>query len=458
MRTVIRGGTVVTPGATVNADLVIEYERIAGIVNPGVPAGADEVLDATGLVILPGAIDAHTHFLQDDPDFGPPLEDEFEGFTNGGRGALAGGVTTVVEMPQATQPTIDGRSFQRKRELAEKDAVTDFALWGGACSGQAESAIRDQIASGAVGIKAFMCESDPSFPGINDAELLATLRILKDTPLMLGLHAESDALLQAGLAQMHEENRTDPLAHSDSRPPIVEVEAVHRAIFFAEQTGGWAHIVHLSTPQAAELIKQAKARGVNVTAETCPQYLALDLDDLTRLRGFAKCAPAIRSAEEVEALWSYVTDGTIDCITSDHCSFTAASKAAGQDDIWQAPNGLTGIQTLLPVMISEGRRRGLSWSTIAELTSTAPARLWHLAPRKGSIQIDADADLVFVDPEAEWLVQNADLLHTQKWSPFEGSRLSGRIVRTMVRGTTAYALEGGVQVKPGFGQFLPATS
>ena len=181
---------------------------------------------------------------------------------------------------------------------------------------------------------------------------------------------------------MVEDGRTDPLAHHDSRPPIVEAEAVHRAIFFAEQTGGWVHIVHLSAPSAAELVREAKRKGLRVTAETCPQYLAMDHQDLIRLKGFAKCASAIRDREQVEELWTYVLDGSIDCLTSDHCGFIMESKRRGDEDIWQAPNGFTGVQTLLPVVVDEGRRRGLSWERIAELTATAPARLWCLSPAR----------------------------------------------------------------------------
>jgi dihydroorotase-like cyclic amidohydrolase len=365
-------------------------------------------------------------------------------------------VTTVVEMPQAARPTIDGTIFRRRVELAQPDAIVDFALWGGVCGGQRPEALDEQIAAGAAGFKAFMCDSDPSFPGVNDAQLLATLEHLKETPYMFGLHAESDALLQDGLNRMQASGRTDPMAHHDSRPPIVEIEAVNRAIFFAEQTGGWVHIVHLSAPGAAELVRQAKARGVRVTAETCPQYLAMDHDDLVRLKGFAKCAPAIRDRDQVEQVWAYLADGTLDCVTSDHCGFSAESKRRGDADIWQAPNGLPGIQTLLPVMVSEGRRRGLSWEQIAELTATAPARLWHLAPRKGAITVGADADLAFIDPEGSWTVRDEHMLHTQQWTPFAGRTLTGQVVRTMLRGRTIYEADRGVLAEPGFGAFIPA--
>jgi len=457
-RTIVKGGLVVAPGGAIHADILIEEGRIAGLVERMEAGPADEVIDAAGLVILPGAIDAHTHFIQDDPVIGLSSEEESEGFVNGGRAAAAGGVTTVVEMPQATPPTLDGHSFRRRRDLASREAIVDFALWGGVCAGQEAAALDEQIAEGAVGFKAFMCDSDPTFPGVQDDQLLATLEHLKDTPYLFGLHAESDSLLHAGLRRMAETGRTDPRAHADSRPPIVEIEAVNRAIFFAEATGGWVHIVHLSTPGAAQLVRDAKERGVKVTAETCPQYLALDLDDLDRLAGFAKCAPAIRDREQVEALWTYVADGMIDCITSDHCGYSYESKKRGDDNIWLAPNGLSGVQTLLPVFISEARARGLSWEHIADVTATTPAELWHLAPRKGLIQIGADADLAIVDPDARWTVTNDGLEHSHKWTPFAGRELQGRVVRTMLRGTTIYRhdRDDRILVQPGFGQFLPA--
>jgi allantoinase len=459
-RTIVQGGQVVIPGSVVDATIVIEGERIAGVLEPTVSVPADEIIDASGFVVLPGAIDAHTHFIQDDPAVAPPNPEESEGFTNGGRAAAAGGVTTVIEMPQATPPTTDGAIFRRRRELASADAIVDFALWGGVCGGQTAQALDEQIAEGAVAFKAFMCDSDPMFPGIDDAQLLATLEHLKETPFLFGLHAESDALLQAGLETLQRSGRTDPLAHHESRPPLVEIEAVNRAIFFAEATGGWVHIVHLSTPGAAALVKQAKARGVRVTAETCPQYLALDHDDLRRLAGYARCAPAIRDRDTVEQLWPYLADGTLDCVTSDHCGFTVESKERGWESIWLAPNGLSGVQTLLPVTISEARARGFSWPRIAELMATAPARLWRLAPRKGAIQVGADADLAFVDPERRWTLSNEELLHTHQWSPFVGRELQGRVVRTMLRGTTIYddAHPDRVRVTPGFGQFLAAAA
>jgi allantoinase len=458
-KVVIRGGLVVAPSGAQQLDVVICGEQIELLAPAGTASVDDaEVIDATGLVVLPGAIDGHTHFIQDDPALFGPDPIEYEGFAAGGRGAAAGGVTAHVEMPQSRPPTTDGATFRRKRELAEPDAVIDFALWGGIVSGQEPEAIAEQIEAGAVAFKAFMCDSDPSFPGVNDAQLVLGLETLAGTPYMLGVHAENDPLLQAGLERMQRDGRTDPLAHAESRPPLVEIEAVSRAIVLAEHVGARIHIVHLSSGAAADVVAAAKARGVRVTCETCPQYLALDHDDLARLGPFARCAPPIRSREDVEHLWERLADGTIECITTDHCAFTYESRLPGRDDIFQAPNGLPGIQTFVPVVVTEARRRGVSWERIAEWIAGAPARLWQLAPHKGEIRAGADADVALLDPQRVWTVHGAGLHHTHKWTPFEGAEMTGRVVRTLVRGRTVFDETGGEAVfaPPGSGRFIAA--
>ena len=358
-------------------------------------------------------------------------------------------------MPQARPLTVDGATFARKRELAAQDSIVDFALWGGVVKGTTDEQIDEQLAAGAVGLKAFMCDSDPAFPPLDDDQLLRSLAHVAGTGRMLGVHAESDNLLQAGLARMAALGRRDPLAHAESRPPIVEVEAVSRAILLAESVGSWIHIVHLSAGAAADVVARAKARGVQVTCETCPQYLALDHDDLRRLRGFARCAPAIRAREDVEHVWERLADGTIDAVTTDHCAFTAESKERGADDIFQAPCGLPGVETFLPIVVSEARRRGFGFEDIARWTATTPARLWQLAPRKGAIAVGADADLTFLDPEATWTIRGAGLHHTHRWTPFEDRTVTGKVVRTLVRGRTVFTEADGVVGEPGGGRLRP---
>jgi allantoinase len=212
----------------------------------------------------------------------------------------------------------------------------------------------------------------------------------------------------------------------------------------------------MSAPGSAALVRQAKSDGVPVSCETNAHYLALDTDDLKRLGPFAKCAPAVRSSEEVEAMWEFVADGTIDCLATDHCAYTAESKHAGDADIFQAPNGLPEIQTNVPVFMHEARLRGISWDRISEMTSLNPSVIWGLADSKGSIRVGADADLVVIDPDAEWTVRGEELLQTQRWTQYEGRTLRGRIIRTLVRGTTVFdaAATSPIRVEPGFGSFV----
>ena len=190
------------------------------------------------------------------------------------------------------------------------------------------------------------------------------------------------------------------MAHAESRPPIVEAEAVARAITLAESAGAWVHIVHLSSGDAADIVARARERGARVPADLSPVPRARPRRP-ARLGAFARCAPPIRDRSDVERLWARLADGTIDCITTDHCGFSFDTRLWGAEDIFQTPNGLPGIESFMPIVITEARARGFGWDDIARWTATAPARLWQLAPRKGAITVGADADLALVDPAAK---------------------------------------------------------
>jgi len=452
----VHGGRVLLASGVEPVDILIAEGRIAALLKDYPSPDVDDVLDATGLVVLPGAIDGHTHFIPRDLEADSSDKPDDEGFVHGGRAAAAGGITSIVEMPQAYPSTVNARTFERKRALSERDAIVDFAMWGGISPLTSSEDILGQVRSGAAGFKAYTSNGDPDMPGLSDIQIVDALSLLRSTGLMLGLHTENESLLQAYQARLRASGRTDPLAHAEARPAILEIEAVARAILLAEYCGGRLHIVHVGSPRSAELVRSAKARGVRVTAETCPQYLALNLEDLARLGPYGKCVPPLRSQEEVEALWGYLGDGTIDCIASDHCGYKKEAKEPGRSNIWNAPNGLPGVQTLLPAVITGARQRGFSWEHIARWTATNPARLWHLAPAKGSITPGADADLVLVDPEWEWTVKEADLLNAQKWSPFEGKKMKGRVRKTILRGETIYddTHRERITVDPGYGSFL----
>lgn len=444
----IQGGTLVTETALVRADLLVRGERIVGIGESGSLGAADRTIDATGLLLLPGGVDAHVHAR--DPD--EPL---IEGFHTATMAAAAGGITTIIEMPQAVPLAADGDSFRTRREAAERNAVIDVAMYGAVVGGK--TTVNDLLAmraAGAIAFKAFMVGGSAGMVPVSDADILHTLEALREIGMLFTVHAENADLVADGIRRMREAGHVDPLAHARSRPAPYEAEAVQRAIFLAEVTGGRLHIAHVSCQLALEFIRAAKARGVHVTAETCPQYLVMDVSDLARKGGYARCAPPLRTRGDVEALWRGLADGSLDFICSDHCGYTVASKEAGWNDIFDAPLGLAVIQHMLPIVYDNAINvRGWSWPDIVRRTATAPARLFGLAPRKGSLTIGADADIVFYDPDAEASVTREGLLTRQKWSAFEGRAFRGRVVRTLVRGREVYA-DGAIVARAGDGRFL----
>jgi len=409
----IRGGLVVLPEGELERDLLLSDGRIQSVVPPGAGTAGDE-LDARGLVVFPGVVDAHVHFND-------PGRADWEGWERGTRGAAAGGVTTVCDMPlNSIPPTTTAQAFAAKRAAAEAAAHVDFALWGGLTPDADVAALHSL---GVVGVKAFLCDSGvPEFPRV-DVELISR------TPGLVAVHAEDPALLL---------ERASSWARS--RPPAAEVSAV-RAL---AATGARVHVVHAST---ADLLAEL---GPAMTAETCPHYLAFTDEDVERVGPLLKCAPPIRDSASREQLWAAVADGRITIVASDHSPSSAESKSG---DIWEAWGGIAGVQTLLPVMLTEGRRRGLTWTRLAELLCAMPARLLGL-PRKGRVAPGFDADLVLLDAEREWTLDAAALQTRSGQSPYLGRTFRGLVRTTLVRGRIVYR-DGGFPAGPGHGRFVP---
>jgi allantoinase len=454
MDVLITGGTVVTETAVLPADLGISGGRIAAILEPGsVRLAAQETIDASGLLILPGAIDTHTHFTGSH-------DREAEELREGTRGAAAGGVTTILEMPHSRPPATTLAAFARKRAMAAAESSVDFGLWAG-LDGTNLAELSSLDAAGAIAFKGFLCSGDPlgratdpsGLPALNDDQLLRAMRAVRAFDGLIGLHAENHAILLGAGAEMRAAGRHDARAHAAAGPEIAEIEAVSLVLLLAAETGVRCHIVHLSSARSAALIVAARAQA-NVTVETCPQYLLLDEEDLVRIGPKARCGPPLRPRAVVDALWRHVMAGDIDTLASDHCPYLPAQKEAGRASIWEAGMGLTGIETAVPLFFSEAvQARGLPLCDFARMTATAPARRFGLADRKGAIRLGLDADLVFYDPGARWTVRGAAFRGFATWSAFEGMECQGRVVRTILRGTTVFH-DGQFPVAPGFGQFL----
>jgi allantoinase len=443
----IANGTVATDFRVFDADVLIRDGRVAALGSGRTLLGAaEEVIDAKGLVILPGAVDPHAHFED-------PGHTEREDFTTGTSAAAAGGITTVIEHPLTYPPVTTVDLYREKREMARQKVVVDFGLWG-ALTPPSLAHMEGQWREGAAGFKAFMPISDPSYPNVTDAELLGGM----DTAARLGalvlIHCENDSLLRANRDRLAREGRTDIMAHPESRPPFVEEEAVHRALFLAAHANVRVQIVHSSSPVSVDLVSEARRRGNQVTVEVCPHHLLLDMDDFRRLGPWGCCAPALRERELVEKMWERVLRGEINSLVSDHCAYTRAEKEAGLQNMLECPLGCQVMQETVPLVLSEAvHRRGMSLEAFARFSSTNSARAARLYPRKGTILPGSDADLALYDLDAEWTVDPREQFSKNPWSPFEGRRVRGRVVRTMVRGKTVYC-DGEVTASPGSGMFL----
>ncbi len=439
--TVVANGRLVTAAGSHVASIGILDGRIAAIADSSLSGG--ETIDASGLVVLPGAVDLHVHFNE-------PGRTHWEGWGPGSRAAAAGGVTTVVEMPlNCLPPVTTAGSLQAKVAAARGQSMVDYALWGGLITDNL-SELPHLARSGVIGFKAFMSHSSTEeFTHVEDGVLFEGLRRLKELGHFLAVHAESNAITRDRTMRLQAQGRRDRRAWGEARPPLAELEAIHRALFLAREAGCRLHIVHMSLPEGAQMIREARAAGQAVTVETCGHYLALTDEDLVRLGPVAKCAPPLRDAARQAGLWDAVLRGHIDCITSDHSPCPTEDKARGDADIWAAWGGITGIQTLVPLILTEGvNRRGLPLERFVSLMATNPAKIAGLWPRKGELQIGADADLLLVDPEHHWRVEQGWLYSRHRHSPFVGCAMQGWIRRVLLRGRTI-ARDGEVVGDPG---------
>jgi allantoinase len=383
--------------------------------------------------VFPGVVDAHAHVNE-------PGREDWEGWSAATRGAAAGGVTTVADMPlNSLPPTLDAAAVHAKESRAARSAIVDYALWGGLVSADL-APLLELKASGVVGLKAFLCPSGvPEFAHLDAETLTAALAAATVAGHLVAVHAEDEALVAKGTEQLHTMNRRDRAAWLESRPPAAERRAIERLAEAARETGARVHVVHASSSAAVTAVVRARERGADITVETCPHYLLFSAEDVDRIGPALKCAPPIRDASSRERLWQHVFDGEIDLVASDHSPCTAEAKTRGDSDIWEAWGGVTGIQSLLPVMLSEGvHRRGLRLPALARLVAGAPARLLGLWPQKGAIGAGADADVALVALDRDWTFEPEDLQARSGLSPYVGQTFRGAVVRTLVRGVTVF--------------------
>ncbi|MEA2660551.1 MAG: allantoinase [Chloroflexota bacterium] len=450
----IRGAIVISDGAYAR-DILIRDGRVSALVEPGASA-ADEEIDARGLLAMPGVVDPHVHFNE-------PGRADWEGWASGSRAAAAGGVTTVIDMPlNSLPPVLDGASFDLKRAAGERASLVDFALWGGLV-GTDPAPLRELAARGAVGVKAFLCDSGvPEFPALADADLAPAMRAAAAAGLLVAVHAEDERLVRDATERVRATGRRDPGAWLASRPAMAEARAVGRACTAAAESGARLHIVHLCAAEALGVIGVVRDSGMDVSVETCPHYLVFDDADVLLQGPLLKCAPPIRDRANRDALWEALSGGRIDLVASDHSPCPAADKERGRDDIFAAWGGVSGVQSLLPAVFTEALRRAGGALDVRKIAgfvawrlAAKPAERFGLGARKGAIKPGADADIVLFDPDREWTLEPRAVQTRSGLTPYAGRRFTGAVRRTLVRGTTVFR-DGEFPTGGGHGGFLAA--
>jgi len=424
---VVRGGTLVTPNGLKRADVAIEGGAIQAI-GPELPGSTNEI-DARGLHVFPALIDVHLHFNE-------PGRTEWEGAATGSRALAAGGGAVFFDMPLNSTPcTVNAREFDRKRSALEASSITDFGLWGGLVPGNIGE-MAELAGRGVVGFKAFLCDSGlPEFPRADDFTLWKGLAEAARLNLPVSVHAENQEITQGLSRAMAEQGRSGARDFLESRPLIAEVEAIQRATLFAGETGAKLHIVHISSGRGVVAAAEAKARGVDVSIETCTHYLFFTEEDLERLGAIAKCAPPLRDAAQQHALWETLLNGTVDIVASDHSPAPPEMKTGSMMKVW---GGIAGAQSTLAVLLERGHfERGLSLERIAALTAATPAKRFRIS-RKGQLAPGNDADLTLVDLSGSYTLSDRDLQQRHALSPYVGSAFRGVVRRTLRRGETIF--------------------
>lgn len=429
-RLVFASERVVLPTGVAAAQVHVTGEHITAVEPLGAAVPGDaETIDLRDAVLLPGLVDTHVHVNE-------PGRTNWEGFASATRAAAAGGVTTLLDMPlNAIPPTTTAWALAEKRAAAAPKCYVDVGFIGGIVPDNAAE-LAELHAADVLAWKCFLVDSGVAeFPAVNEAQLRRVLPQLVEWDLPLMVHAELPGPIAAarssGVVRRY-------AAYTMTRPVRAEVEAVELMIALSAEFGAHVHIVHVSSSDAAALIAAARARGVRITAETCPHYLTFAAEEIPDGATEFKCAPPIRSGDHREALWNALAAGTLDMIVSDHSPAPAMLKCRDSGDLTAAWGGIASLQLGLAVAWSGAERRGLSLEQVARWTTSRPADLVRLA-HKGRIAPGCDADLVVWDPAAEWMVDAAQLRHRHPITPYHGLTLAGRAHATYLRGELIYS-------------------
>lgn len=453
MDLLIKNGTVVTAQESFAADVAVKNGKIAAI-GKDLEVTAEKIIDATGKLVLPGALDVHTHLAM---PFGGTVS--ADSYLSGTRAAACGGVTTVFDYPvQHTGDTIIGL-INAKKEVLEKEACVDYAfhccitdLNGGEILKEMETAVNEGITS----FKCFLVYKKEHMM-VDDATLAKLLLRAKELGAMINVHAENPDLIDLNIENFLAEGKTSAWYHYLSRPEFVEAEADKRAVHWATHLAAPIYIVHMADKEGLDACIQAKVDGHKVYVETCPQYLEFTCDVYKREdgRNFV-CSPPMKGQESQDALWAALKAGFIDTVATDHCPFQSYEKDWGKDDFTKIPNGCAGIENLYPYMLDAANTGKISFEKAIEVCATNPAKIFG-CESKGSISIGKDADIVIYDKEKDFTVSVHNMHSDYDHTIWEGKKLHGYPVQTYLRGSLVYD-NGEFVGKPGNGNYVKRVS
>ncbi|SHI12372.1 dihydropyrimidinase [Sporobacter termitidis DSM 10068] len=449
MDLLIKNGTVVTADESFIADIAVENGKIACI-GQNLSVDAKQTVDAAGKLVLPGAIDAHTHLAM---PFGGTVS--ADGYLAGTRAAACGGVTTVFDYPMQKKGMGIMEIIEARKAMCDPEACVDYAfhciitdLNGGALLDEFQAAVDNGITS----FKCFLVYKKEGMM-VDDATLIKVLLKAKEVGAITNIHAENPDVIDMNIEKFLKEGKTSAWYHYLSRPEFVEAEADKRAVHWAKSVGAPLYIVHMADKEGLEAAIAAKLEGHDIYVETCPQYLEFTCDVYKREdgRNFV-CSPPMKGEESREALWDAIKTGLIDTVATDHCPFQSYEKDWGKDDFTKIPNGCAGVENLYPYMLSAAGAGKITWSRAVALCATNPAKIFGCT-QKGSLAPGKDADIVVYDPKKDFTISVSNMHSDYDHTIWEGKTLHGYPVQTYVRGRLVYD-NGAFVGQPGYGEFV----
>jgi dihydropyrimidinase len=459
-KTLIKGGTVVTAIDQVEADVLVEDGKVTAILGRGHDIQADDVVDATDKLVMPGGIDVHTHMEL--PFGGTFAADTFE---TGTRAAAWGGTTTIIDFAVQTVGESAMEGWEKWMEKARDNCAIDygFHMITGDINDQTLKEMELLVREGVTSFKMFM-----AYPGVfysDDGQILRAMQKAAEDGATIAMHAENGIAIDVLVAQALDRGETDPIYHGIVRKSILEGEATHRAITLAELAGVQLYIVHLSALEALDEVIAARDRGLNVYAETCPQYLFLSLENLGNGFDGAKyvCSPPLRDADagHQDRLWQGLRTNDLQVVSTDHCPFCmgdhhtfGTQKELGRGDFSKIPNGMPGVEPRMALMYNGGVVEGrISLNRFVEITATTPAKMFGMYPKKGTIAVGSDADILVFDPKGSHTISVETHHMDVDYSAYEGWEMKGKVDTVMSKGKVIIADEQ-YHGSPGDGEYI----